>query len=71
MTCAHCAALLLVAGAARAQQPAETADPAPTAEDFGANQAVRNRLARYKVMSGRFIDVARYDCVNDDNCDAM
>jgi len=33
--------------------------------DYGANKVVRNRLARFKVMNGVFVDVTRYDCVAD------
>lgn len=39
--------------------------------DFDANQSVRSKLARYKVEGGKFIDAAKFDCVTNDDCNAV
>lgn len=31
--------------------------------DYDANQNIKNRLAHYRLVSGQYVDVARYDCV--------
>lgn len=39
--------------------------------DFDANQTVRSRLAKFAVQGGKFVDVQKFDCIKDDNCDVI
>jgi len=39
--------------------------------DFDANGNILDRLAQYRADSGKFVDVARFDCVKDPSCPPM